>query len=212
MEPESNLNMEPDGTPPPPEAPPAGAKTSPGGSRVLTIGILMAAVAMAFVFIRQDAVKTNAARKEAAGANQPSQMKIGAPAPKLVLKDLNGNTVNLADLKGKVVMVDFWATWCEPCQIMIPWMIQLRNQYGSQGFEIVGVAMDDEGLPAVKPFAAEKKMNYPIVLGNEDTAQAWGGIFGMPTSFIIDRDGNVRKQHLALVGKDELEKDIKGLL
>ena len=172
-----------------PAAPPPAA-ANPGGSRLLTIGILLAAVALAAVFIKQDSAKDKGTAKAADG-DKPSAMRIGLPAPKLVLKDLNGKTVNLEELKGKVVIVDFWATWCQPCTIMIPWFIEFRNRYGSQGLEVVGVAMDDEGIEAVKPYAEQAKMNYMILLGNEDTAQAWGGIFGLPTSFIIDRDGKV---------------------
>src|SRR5260370_1166893 len=167
-----------------PEPPPrAGA----AGSRLLTIGILMATVALAAVFIKQD--KDKAKENVAAKAGDGKPMKMGEMAPKLVLKDLNGKTVSLDSLKGKVVLVDFWATWCEPCTVLIPWFIQFRNRYGSQGLEVVGVAMDDEGLEAVKPYAEKSKMNYVVLLGNEDAAQAWGGIFGLPTSFIIDRQG-----------------------
>ena len=210
MEPE-DLNPNPE---PQPETPAPTPTADPGGSRVLTIGILMAALALAAVFIKQDRDKakaTTTASKSQDG-DKAVAIKNGMLAPKLVLKDLNGRTVNLEELKGKVVIVDFWATWCQPCTIMIPWLIQFRNQYGSQGLEIVGVAMDDEGLEAVKPYVEKAKMNYMILLGNEDTAQAWGGIFGLPTSFIIDRDGKIQGKHMGLVGRDVLEKDIKGLL
>ena len=197
-----------------PEAPvPPPPPANPGGSRVLTIGILMAALALAAVFVKQDRDKDKATPKTTTeDGNKPSAIKNGMPAPKLILKDLNGKTVNLEELKGKVVIVDFWATWCQPCTIMIPWFIEFRNRYGSQGLEIVGVAMDDEGLEAVKPYVEKAKMNYMILLGTEDTAQAWGGIFGLPTSFIIDREGKIQNHHVGLVGRDVFEKDIKGLL
>jgi thiol-disulfide isomerase/thioredoxin len=179
------------------------------GSRLLTIGILMAAAALAFIWIRQDTANKAAVSK---ASDAPSAIKIGGPAPKLVLKDLQGKTVSLEDLKGKVVIVDFWATWCEPCQIMIPWLEEFHNRYASQGLEIVGVAMDDEGISAVKPFAENAKMNYPVLLGNDATADSWGGVFGLPTSFMIDRQGKIRATHQGLIGKDVLEKDIRGLL
>ncbi len=205
---ETNLNPEPLA---PPAVPPAAGSpaTNPGGSRILTIGILMAAVALGVVFIKQDSKVSQAVGQ---GSDKPSAMKIGEPAPKLVLKDLDGKTVDLAQLRGKVVLVDFWATWCEPCGVMIPWFIDFHNHYASRGLEIVGVAMDDEGIEAVKPFALKNKMNYVIVLGNEDTAQAWGGIFGLPTSFIIDRKGNVKSRHVGLISKKTFQDDIEALL
>ena len=133
-------------------------------------------------------------------------------APDFALKDADGKTVHLSDYKGKVVLLDFWATWCGPCRIEIPWFMEMERQNKDKGFEVLGVAMDDEGMEAVKPFVEKTKMNYTILLGNEDTAQAWGGIFGLPTSFLIDRNGKVQKRHVAIVGKDVLEAEIKGLL
>jgi thiol-disulfide isomerase/thioredoxin len=201
------VQSEPQPTPAPPSA----------SSKLLTIGILAATAALAVVWIRQDAATSAARQKTADGATQskaadgPSPIKIGAPAPKLVLKDLEGHTVDLESLKGKVVIVDFWATWCEPCQIMIPWLEEFHNRYASQGLEIVGVSMDDD-IKDVKPFADKAKMNYPILFGNDAIADAWGGVFGLPTSFMIDRQGKIRATHQGLIGKDVIEKDIRSML
>jgi len=193
------------GNPPP-------AAQSPA-SKLLTLGILIAAVALAAVWIRKDSLKSSALENEGkAGTPRTTAVKVGDPAPELILKDLEGQTVKLSDLKGKVVLVDFWATWCQPCTIMIPWFIEFQNRYGPQGLAVVGVAMDDEGLSAVKPYVQKSAMNYTVVIGTEDAADAWGGIFGLPTSFIIDRQGRIQAKHIGLVSRDVFEKDIRGLL
>jgi len=122
----------------------------------------------------------------------------GKPAPEVRLKDLDGKDVALADLKGKVVFVNFWATWCGPCQEEIPILIDLQNKYASKGFTVVGIAMDDEGKSVVAPFVekelydvhgTKQRINYPIVLGSDEAAEKFGGILGYPTSFLISRNG-----------------------
>lgn len=195
-------------TPSPVETPP---DQSPA-SKLLTLGILIAAVALVAVWISKDSTKSSALAGEGKGAPRVTAVKVGDPAPELILKDLQGNTVKLSDMKGKVVLVDFWATWCQPCVIMIPWFIEFQNRYGPQGFAVLGVAMDDEGISVVKPYAAKASMNYTVVLGNEETAEAWGGIFGLPTSFVIDRQGRIQAKHIGLIDRDVFEKDIRGLL
>ena len=134
------------------------------------------------------------------------------PAPALALPDEQGATVNLADYKGKVVLLDFWATWCGPCKIEIPWFIEFQRKYKDQGFTVLGVAMDEEGWSIVKPFAEKYKMNYPLLLGNDEAATAFGGVEVLPTTFLIDRQGRIVATHLGLVSKDEFENGIKGLL
>jgi thiol-disulfide isomerase/thioredoxin len=123
---------------------------------------------------------------------------ISKPAPDLKLKDLDGNDVTLEDLKGKVVFVNFWATWCGPCQEEIPSLIDMQNKYASKGFTVLGIAMDDEGKSVVAPFVAKEKydvngekmlINYPIVIGSDEAADKFGGILGYPTSFLISRGG-----------------------
>jgi thiol-disulfide isomerase/thioredoxin len=143
------------------------------------------------------------------------------PEPAVTFKDLNGSSLPLESLKGKVVLVNFWATWCEPCKIEIPWMIEFQQKYSGRGFTVVGVAMDEEGKSAVAPFVqkqqfdvngAKMTMNYPIVLGNDDVAEKFGGLFGYPTSWLISRDGKVVKKIIGIVNESDLEKEIQDLL
>ena len=142
----------------------------------------------------------------------PPGDKEGPLVPDFVLKDIQGNNFRMADLKGKVVILDFWATWCHPCTIEIPWFVDLYDRYGAQGLEIVGVAMDDEGLEAVKRFAKEYKMNYRVLLGNDAVAELFGGIWGLPTTFIIDREGRIRDKHEGLVSRSVFEEAVEKLL
>ncbi|MGH9698759.1 MAG: TlpA disulfide reductase family protein [Candidatus Acidiferrales bacterium] len=141
--------------------------------------------------------------------------------PNVTFKDLDGKDVSLASLKGKVVVVNFWATWCEPCQVEIPEMIEFQQKYADKGFTLLGVAMDDEGKSVVAPFVQKTQfdvdgkkmtMNYPIVLGNDDLASKFGGIIGLPTTVVISRDGKVVKRFIGLAGSDALESQIQKLL
>jgi cytochrome c biogenesis protein CcmG/thiol:disulfide interchange protein DsbE len=152
----------------------------------------------------------------------------GSPAPRVLanepavtFKDLQGKEVPLAGLKGKVVVVNFWATWCEPCRVEIPWMIGYQQKYADKGFTMLGVAMDEDGKTSVDPFLQSTKfdvggqqiaMNYPIVLGNDDIADKFGGMLGLPTSILISRDGKIVKRYIGLVNEADLEKQIKELL
>ncbi len=139
------------------------------------------------------------------------------PAPDLTLKDLDGKDVSLADLRGKVVFVNFWATWCEPCQDEIPSLIDLQNKYGSKGFTVIGIAMDDEGKSMVGPYVAKEKydvngqkllINYPIVIGTDEAADKFGGIMGYPTSFLISRSG---KQLVKFQGPPDIAEIVKAI-
>ncbi|HEY1662387.1 MAG TPA: TlpA disulfide reductase family protein [Verrucomicrobiae bacterium] len=133
-------------------------------------------------------------------------------APEWSLKDVDGKTVRSTDFKGKVVILDFWATWCGPCRAEIPGFIGLQKQYAKQGLVVIGASVDEGGADVVKSFAQELGMNYPIVLADEKTQQAFGGIEAVPTAFIIDREGQIVKEHLGFADKDEFEKEIKPLL
>ena len=134
------------------------------------------------------------------------------PAPNFTLKDANGTSVSLADYKGKVVLLNFWATWCGPCQLEIPWFEQFEQQYRSQGFAVLGVSMDDDGWSAIKPFIAAHKVNYRIVLGNDSVSDLYGGVDSLPTTFIIDREGRLAFTHVGLAGKNDYLSEIQHLL
>jgi peroxiredoxin len=134
------------------------------------------------------------------------------PAPNFTLVDSNGAKVTLASLKGKVVLLNFWATWCGPCQVEIPWFIEFNKTYKARGLAVVGVSMDEDGWKSVKPYLTTKKIDYPIVVGTEDVAKAYGGVDSLPSTFIIDRDGKIAFSHSGLVGKDTYETEIRSLL
>ena len=133
-------------------------------------------------------------------------------APAWQLKDLDGNTVKLSDFKGKVVILDFWATWCPPCRKEIPGFIALQKKYADKGVTVVGVSLDEGGAAAVKSFAKQNGMNYPVVLGDQNIAMAYGGIQSIPTTFVIDKDGNVAAVHEGYSEPSEFEADLKKLL
>src|SRR5213593_1979544 len=133
-------------------------------------------------------------------------------APEFELKDADGKTVRLSDYKGKVVLLDFWATWCGPCKIEIPWFIQFERQYKDHGFAVIGVSMDEEGWTVVKPFVSELAINYRILQGNDSTAQLYGGVDALPTTFLIDREGRIGATHVGLSSKKDFENGIEELL
>ncbi len=142
-------------------------------------------------------------------------------APDATFKDLEGKDVTLSSLKGRVIVLNFWATWCEPCQVEIPWMIDLQQKYAEKGFTLLGAAMDDEGKSVVAPFVQntefdvdghKMKMNYPIVLGTDDIASKFGGLIGLPTTVVITRDGKIAKRFIGLANREQLEKQVKAQL
>ncbi len=144
-----------------------------------------------------------------------------APAPEVTFKDLDGKDATLKQYKGKVVLVNFWATWCDPCFVEIPWLIEMQQKYEAKGFTILGVSMDEEGKSAVVPFLAKERfnvngqklpMNYPIVIGNDEVADKFGGLLGYPTSFLISRDGKIVKKVQGLISYEELTKAIESQL
>ncbi|SPF46508.1 Redoxin domain protein [Candidatus Sulfopaludibacter sp. SbA4] len=152
---------------------------------------------------------TSARLVNAASVKPDSERK---PAPDFTLKDADGKTVHLTDYRGKVVLLDFWATWCGPCKIEIPWFMEMQRQNKDKGFEVLGVAMDDEGWEVVKPFVADLNVNYRIVIGNDATAELYGGVDALPTTFLIDRGGKIAAVHVGLASKKDFEDGIQELL
>lgn len=136
----------------------------------------------------------------------------GQPAPDFALASLDGKTVKLSDFRGKAVLLNFWATWCEPCKIEMPWFVELQKQYGPRGLQVLGIAMDDSGVKEIDDFAKKMNVNYPIVIGKESVGDQYGGIPYLPSTFYIDRDGKVIDRIFGLVSRSEIESDIQKAL
>jgi peroxiredoxin len=175
----------------------------------LRIGIRyrLAAVALLSVFM---GACGSSSEKTTHAAVKPTRERQTAPA--FALKDVNGATVRLSDYRGKVVLLNFWATWCGPCKFEIPWFIEFEQVNKDRGFAVVGISMDEEGWAVVKPFLAEMNVNYRTLLGNDIIAQLYGGVDALPTSFLIDRDGKVASMHQGLISKNTYKDEIQELL
>jgi thiol-disulfide isomerase/thioredoxin len=130
-----------------------------------------------------------------------------------VLKDMNGQDVNLASLKGKVVLLNFWATWCGPCKGEIPIFVELQEKYRDQGVTFLGLSVDDTP-EQLRPFASQYKINYPVLVGvgRDDVQDAFGPMWGIPVTFLIGRDGKICKRQMGIASKEQLELEIKSLL
>ena len=160
-------------------------------------------------------------RNSVDGAVHADTAVVGTPEPEVTFKDLDGKEVPLSAYKGKVVLVNFWATWCEPCQIEIPWLIEMQQKYSSKGFTVLGVDVDDEGNNVVSAYTAKERfnvngqklpMNYPVLRGNDAVADKFGGLLGYPTSFRISRDGKIVKKTQGLIDYEEITKAIESQL
>ncbi len=133
-------------------------------------------------------------------------------APDFSLESLDGSTMRLSDLRGKAVLLNFWATWCGPCKIEMPWFVDFQNQYASQGLQIVGVAMDDASKEDISKFAKDMGVNYPILIGKDSVGDQYGGVPALPETFVITRDGKIMDKIIGLRGKAEIEDAIKKAL
>ena len=141
----------------------------------------------------------------------PAHKPEGVANLDLTLKDMNGNDVKLADYRGKVILLNVWATWCGPCQAEIPELVEAYNKYKDQGVVIVGVSLDDTA-DTLRAYAPKKQMNYPILLMRDEFDEAYGPIFGVPITFFIGRDGRISQKHFGPVTKEDIDREIKALL
>lgn len=153
------------------------------------------------------------------GASASAQKKLACPANakpanlNFTLNDMHNKPVRLSDFKGKVILLDFWATWCGPCKIEIPWFTEFQKRYGQNGLQVVGISVDDT-LEKLTPYVRELKMNYPVLQGlnHDDVQDAFGPIWGLPVTVLISRDGKICGKHTGLSSKEAFENEIKALL
>src|ERR1700739_1485515 len=209
-------NEQPDGTPDPqagpdgelndasnvPAHPPGPVQGSGRNPLALVVVAVVAAAMLYFGF--------HMARRS--GSDAPSILSQSTPAPDFTLEKLNGGNLKLSDLRGKAVLLNFWATWCGPCKIETPWLVEMQNQYGNQGLQVIGVAMDDSGKDEISKFAKDMGVNYPVLLGKEAVGDEYGGVPALPESFFIGRDGKIVDRIIGLKGKAEIEDAIKKAL
>jgi thiol-disulfide isomerase/thioredoxin len=147
---------------------------------------------------------------------------VGKKAPAFTLTDLNGKKVSLSNYKGKAVQINFWATWCAPCKIETPWLLELKKQYADQGFEILGVSVDDldkddpkklaSDIADISKGAQQLHISYPVLIDGDSIATPYGNVEVYPTSFFVDRNGTIVGASMGLTSKDELEDNIRKAL
>lgn len=194
----TNFSPEPTVIPPTPPAP------QPNRRNPLAL-VVVAVIAAGMLYFG-----LHAARRSTAG--RPVSAGYGNPAPDFTLETLDGKSLSLSSLRGKAVLVNFWATWCGPCKIETPWLVELQREYGDQGLQIVGVAMDDSGKDEIARFAKDMGMNYPVLLGKEAVGEAYGGVPALPESFFVGRNGKIVYKIMGIEGKAEIEEAIKKAL
>jgi peroxiredoxin len=187
-----------------------GAPPPPSTSRnwIVILVVALAGALMIFVGVRNAKKGSGVADRAAMIGNVRGKL-----APDFTLKALDGTPVKLSELRGKAVLLNFWATWCEPCKVEIPWFVDLQNQYGDQGLQIVGVAMDDDAKPEkIGAFTKQLGVNYKILVGNDAVGDLYGGIENLPTTFYVGRDGKIVARVIGLRGRKEAEDYIKATL
>ena len=189
---------------PMPEDPHASPPPVPGGRNPLAL-VVVAVVAAGMLYFGFHMSRRS-------GPTRPLGIAYASPAPDFTLESLEGRNMRLSDFRGKAVLLNFWATWCSPCKIEMPWFIELQNEYASQGLQIVGVAMDDSSREDIAKFAKDMGVNYPVLIGKEAVGDAYGGVPALPESFFIGRDGKIVDKIIGLRGKGDIEDAIRKAL
>ncbi len=136
----------------------------------------------------------------------------GAMAPDFTAVDSTGALVRLSDFKGRVTVLNFWASWCVPCKVETPWFVEFQRKYGNDGLVVIGVSLDDDGWKSVRPFIGEMGVNYRMVLSSEEISRLYGGLEALPVTVIIDRSGRIAATHEGLIGHDDFEAEIRAML
>ena len=190
-------------TPEPSEVSPVPPPQPPRRSPLVLVVVALVAAGMLYFGLHM---------ARGSGTTHPLGMAYGTPAPDFTLETLDGKSLSLSSLRGKAVLVNFWATWCGPCKIETPWLVDFQKQYGAEGLQIVGVAMDDSGKDEIARFAKDMGVNYPVLLGKEAVGDAYGGVPALPESFFVSRDGKIVDKIMGLEGKAEIETAIKKAL
>ncbi len=183
----------------PPESP---AKSN--GPKLLLGAVLAIAVAVGLYYVNRYWIAPAVKAQSKASSDHPI-------APEISLTDINGHSLKLSDFRGRVVVLDFWATWCGPCRIEIPEFVELQKRYETQGFSMIGISMDDTADPVVD-FYKELQMNYPVAVGNSRLGDLYGGIPGLPTTYVIGRDGRIYAKHVGATDPGVFESEVKELL
>jgi len=192
-------NPDPNMPPPQPPSPPQS-----GGRNPLALVVVAVVAATMLYFGFHMAQRTQ--------AHAPALLGRSTPAPDFTLERLDGGSMKLSDLRGKAVLLNFWATWCLPCKVETPWLVELQSQYASEGLQVVGVAMDDSGKDEIAKFAKDMGVNYPVLLGKEAVGDAYGGVPALPETFFIGRDGKIVDRIIGLKGRADIEDSIKKAL
>ncbi len=142
---------------------------------------------------------------------EPSRLAIYRSAPNFSRMDLDHKPINLADYRGKAVLLNFWATWCAPCLAEMPRFVAWQHEYGGRGLQVIGISMDDDAQP-VRIAYRKYKLNYPVIMGDAKIGEMYGGVFGLPITFLIDRNGKIRFKHQGAVDLSTVEDEMHGLL
>ncbi len=172
---------------------------------VVTLVVTMVAVLMVLFAVERAARSTGQLGVRSANVKDEQ-------APDFTLQSINGETIRLSDFRGKAVLLNFWATWCAPCRIEMPWFVEMQDRYAAEGLQVVGVAMDDSSPNDIEKFANDLRVNYPILVGEDTVGNAYGGLQFLPATFYIGRDGKVVDKVFGLKTRNEIEEDIKKAL